>query len=485
MAQISSLQSIERLYSKRASYRTLVRLAAILIVIPTILKVVSADPKVSTEQAINTLLTHSSTIAAQDSGIDFHGLTIPISDILESDSSDQTGDQDSTIGSESEGEGAHRSSSRHGKSRINVSIYPPKDKTPDVNSPQVKAWVAEIDWSKVPNIPVATELPDVPHFPKCPPLNELDRSACWWSCAGCVAPDDIVTCPSKDNWGLTYDDGPSAATRDMLQYLNSQKLTATFFIVGSRVLQFADILKEQIAQGHHIGMHTWSHAALTTLTNEQIVAEIKWTEKIIRDFTGLTMKYVRPPYGDTDNRVREIVRQMGYITVIWSKGWDTNDWRMLQGQIQEAEIVQNFNAALNNRSAIVSSNGGPGGPVTLEHDLTNATISVSKQLIPMALTSGLKPMSLADCLNDQTPYQHGQRLGPGGGTEYINNGEGKHAYRGMPGMEEQDFKHVNGGKSPSKQSPGSAADGKNSAATLVDYSRMSIVLCFFFLLSSI
>lgn len=131
---------------------------------------------------------------------------------------------------------------------------------------------------------------------------------------------------------------------------------------------------------------------------------------------------------------------MGYTTVIWSAGWDTNDWRMLQNQVQEWEILQNFDTHLKARDNITSSVGQPGGPVTLEHDLTNATINLSKRLIPMAMEKGLTPMSLAHCLNDMTPYQHGSRLGPNGALEKITNGEGKGTYRGMPGMEEQDFK---------------------------------------------
>ncbi|KAF9111155.1 chitin deacetylase [Mortierella sp. AM989] len=458
MAHVSSLPSGKHPSSK-APCRQLTIFATILLTMPMFAQMISAHPKPSTEQALKILSSPTSTV----NDIDFHGVAIPFSDRLDSIDSDQTSDFHKVAS-------AQTGSSRHAVSRVNLSIYPPKDKIPDVNSSQVKAWISEIDWTKVPNIPVAAGLPDIPHFPKCPPMNELDRSACWWSCAGCVAPDDIVTCPSQTAWGLTYDDGPSLATKDMVQYLNSQGLTATFFIVGSRVLEHADILKDQVAQGHHIGMHTWSHAGLTTLTNQEIVAEIKWTEKIIRDTTGLTMKYVRPPYGDTDNRVREILRQMGYTTVIWSKGWDTNDWRMLQGQIQEWEIVQNFTTALSNRTAIKSASGAPGGPITLEHDLTNATIALSKKLMPMAQTNGLKPMSIAHCLDDQTPYQHGSRLGPGGAVEKINNGEGKNSYKGMPGMEEQDFK-TDGSKKVSSKVPNA-----KSETTLVSYSSISMTM---------
>ncbi|KAG0329234.1 chitin deacetylase [Podila humilis] len=172
-------------------------------------------------------------------------------------------------------------------------------------------------------------------------------------------------------------------------------------------------------------MHTWSHAGLTTLTNHQIVAEIKWTEKIIRDTTGLTMKYVRPPYGDIDNRVREILRQMGYTTVIWTVGWDTNDWRMLQHQVGEPEVIQNFRNVLERITPQAATNGnginGGGGPITLEHDLTDATISLSKKLIPL-----------------------GQ--GPGGAVDKPNGGDGRGMARGMPGMEEADFGSESGRK---------------------------------------
>lgn len=73
---------------------------------------------------------------------------------------------------------------------------------------------------------------------------------------------------------------------------------------------------------------SWSHHALTTLSNEQIVAEMKWTEKAIEDATGYRVKYMRPPYGDIDNRVRFVLKKLGYIVVDWTGDtFDTNDWK--------------------------------------------------------------------------------------------------------------------------------------------------------------
>ncbi|KAG0270539.1 chitin deacetylase, partial [Linnemannia exigua] len=298
--------------SAKSTRRQWALLAMILLTMPALAQVVfgataatANAKKASTEQAIKILSSPkegydiSNINMHTDRSIDYHGVVYHNDEASE----DKLNDEHS----------AGHGQQQHGKNRMNMAMYPPRNKIPDVNSPQVKAWIAEIDWSKVPNIPVAAGLaPETPHFPKCPPLAEMDRSTCWWSCYGCTAPTDIITCPSANTWGLTYDDGPSWVTRNMTAILQEKKLTATFFVVGSRVLEFPDILREQVAQGHHIGMHTWSHSGLTTLTNHEIVAEIRWTEKAIRDVTGLTMKYVRPPFGDIDNRVREILRQMGY-----------------------------------------------------------------------------------------------------------------------------------------------------------------------------
>ncbi|KAG0240995.1 chitin deacetylase [Actinomortierella wolfii] len=368
----------------------------------------------------------------------------------------------------STGNEQHQHGPTNAKNRMNANIYPPKDRIPDINSPQVKLWLKEVDWSKVPDIPVAPTRPNAPHFPNCPPNAQVNHTSCWWSCDGCVAPDDIVTCPQGTDWGLTYDDGPSAQSREMMRFLQERNITATFFIVGSRVLEYPDILREQVAQGHHIAMHTWSHGGLTTLTNEQIVAEIKWTEKIIRDVTGLTTKYVRPPYGDVDNRVREILRQLGYKTVIWTKGWDTNDWRMLQHQVAESEVLQSFQKALNQSNLIKSQSGHNAGPITLEHDLTAETIALSKRLIPMGMQQGLRPMNLAQCLADDTPYQRGSKLGPNGAVGKPHSGDILDNANGLPGMTAEDFMPPDTTASHTKATKSSATQAHYSfAAPLV------------------
>lgn len=101
-------------------------------------------------------------------------------------------------------------------------------------------------------------------------------------------------------WGLTYDDGPAFYTPNLIEYLNSQNLKATFFVIGSRVISFPTTLQTEYMAGHQIGVHTWSHRPLTTLTNEQIIAELGWCRKAIKDVIGVTPNQMRPPFGDIE-----------------------------------------------------------------------------------------------------------------------------------------------------------------------------------------
>lgn len=139
---------------------------------------------------------------------------------------------------------------------------------------------------------------------------------------------------------------------------------------------------------------------------------------------------------------------MGYTTVIWTQGWDTNDWRVAKHQIQTSEIIQTFKNALDNRALIRSPTTGQlAGPITLEHDLTDGTVGLSKQIIPMAMDHRLKPMSLSQCLKDENPYRGG-----GGTQKHIKSGGANH------GIAPMNDKNSTGGGSISPESKGDSKD---------------------------
>ena len=109
---------------------------------------------------------------------------------------------------------------------------------------------------------------------------------------------DIVACPDKNTWGVSFDDGPGPFTQYLLNYLEEKDLLATFFVVGSRVIERPTVLVEEYMQGHEISVHTWSHRALTKLTTAEVVAELGWTRKAIKRVLGVTPTTMRPPFGD-------------------------------------------------------------------------------------------------------------------------------------------------------------------------------------------
>ncbi|KAI1316553.1 chitin deacetylase [Mortierella claussenii] len=299
-----------------------------------------------------------------------------------------------TIASVAHAQSATTTASASAATTAPASKYPTINQIPPIDSPEVQQWLKEIDLTGAPTIPLHTGDP-----PACP--NPPDPNECYWTCDGCAA-DDIVSCARQNTWGLTFDDGPSTDTPVLLDYLKKSQLAATFFLIGSNVIQYPETVKRELAEGHHLASHTWSHHALTTLSNEQIVAEMKWTEKAVMDATGLRLKYMRPPYGDINNRVRFVLKKLGYIPVDWTgDAFDTNDWQM--PTMSEAQVIATFEKSLNDYAKGNRSEGF----YCLEHDLNNMTVGVAQKLIPLGQNLNISIASVPVCQGDAQPYQQG------------------------------------------------------------------------------
>ncbi|EFP92284.1 chitin deacetylase [Puccinia graminis f. sp. tritici] len=271
---------------------------------------------------------------------------------------------------------------------LNVALYPALDRLPPLDSPLVKEWMSKIDWSKAP-----TSNPT--GLGGCMNATNADAVAksgkdenCWWTCGGCTRPTDIVSCPDKATWGASFDDGPSPDTPTLLNYLDQQKLKTTFFVVGSRVLSRPAMLQYEYQSGHQISVHTWSHPYLTTLSNVEIVAELGWSKKVIKDVLGVTPNTMRPPYGDIDDRVRFIAMSMGLTPIIWTTApsgqtFDTQDWKISTGIVTPAQVLKNF------QSIIAGAPDLPQGFIVLAHDLYPQSVALAVEFVlPAAIAAG-------------------------------------------------------------------------------------------------
>ncbi|WP_214318975.1 polysaccharide deacetylase family protein [Nonomuraea sediminis] len=135
-----------------------------------------------------------------------------------------------------------------------------------------------------------------------------------------------VDCAKVKCLALTFDDGPSAYTAKLLDTLKREKVKATFFLMGQHVEQYPKLARRQLAEGHAIGNHTWDHPHLPAMTDQQILDEIRTTQDAIAKATGQQPKLFRPPYGDTDQRVLDLVGQEGLPQILWTG--TTLDWKL-------------------------------------------------------------------------------------------------------------------------------------------------------------
>ncbi|KAI0832104.1 hypothetical protein BC628DRAFT_1336222 [Trametes gibbosa] len=256
--------------------------------------------------------------------------------------------------------------------------WPELDKVPPTDSDQVKEWMKELDGHDIPDITPTQD-------GSCagdPAAAAQAQERGWWTCGGWTSGNDIVDCPDKMTWGVSFDDGPAPYNSDrfytapkLLKYLEDKDLSATFFVVGSRCISYPDILIAEYMAGHEIAVHTWSHHPLTALTNEQIVAELGWTRHAIQKVIGVTPAFMRAPFGDIDNRVRAISNAMGMRPIIWTTGpggpFDTNDWHVPAGTVSATEQFQIFQGLLGNATLMDT------GFIVLEHDLFEITVDIA------------------------------------------------------------------------------------------------------------
>lgn len=223
-------------------------------------------------------------------------------------------------------------------------------------------------------------IPDIPmrELGNCSSVS-LDH--CSFDCYRCLALDEIMTCPVMSQ---TFDDGPSPGTPKLLERLPGK---TTFFTQGINVVRFPDTFKDQHAKGHLVASHTWSHANLAGVSNEQIVAQIQWSIWAMNATAGVIPKFFRPPYGASDNRVRAIIRQFGLVSVFWDR--DTFDWQVNDKKKTTDQVLADVRGW---RSLPV-----PGGLI-LEHDSTIDTVNLG---IDVANILGGAQYTVAECVNSK------------------------------------------------------------------------------------
>jgi peptidoglycan/xylan/chitin deacetylase (PgdA/CDA1 family) len=148
---------------------------------------------------------------------------------------------------------------------------------------------------------------------------------------------------------LTFDDGPDPeSTRHVLRILSEAHASATFFVVGKKVQKHPEVLREIVAAGHALGVHSYDHNRLYAfLTPNAVRDDIERTRDVIEEATGQRPVWFRPPVGQMSPRTAAGVERARAVVVGWNirardglRSTKTEDCeRRVKAQIESGSIV--------------------------------------------------------------------------------------------------------------------------------------------------
>jgi len=183
--------------------------------------------------------------------------------------------------------------------------------------------------------------------------------------------------PNGKMIALTFDDGPSSTTTQVLDVLDKYGVKATFFLIGQNINNNTkSILQRQSNSGHELANHSYTHSDMTTMSWSAIQNEINQTNNLIKQYTGQTPKFFRPPYISVNSTMYSAI-DMAFI-----QGSMHNDW---DGSSSSSQIAN---------SVIQSAKDGQ---IILLHDFNgnNATVQALPTIIENLKNQGYQFVTLS------------------------------------------------------------------------------------------
>jgi peptidoglycan/xylan/chitin deacetylase (PgdA/CDA1 family) len=180
---------------------------------------------------------------------------------------------------------------------------------------------------------------------------------------------------------ITYDDGPHPDhTPQLLDMLAARNIRATFFVVGTNAVKYPHLLRRMINEGHEIANHTMNHQDLTTLTNEEVIAEVAGCRDSVVAAATLPTATIRPPYGAVNQSLRDLfMREFGYPTVLWNV--DPRDW---DPAVSDQQVIDTILTEADH------------GEIILCHDIHERTIAVMPTVLDGLLAQGFSFVTVTE-----------------------------------------------------------------------------------------
>ncbi len=174
---------------------------------------------------------------------------------------------------------------------------------------------------------------------------------------------------------LTFDDGPSKYTKEILETLKQNNSNATFFVLGNKIDDYSDTIIEMYNMGNEIGNHSYNHRWLTKLSEEEQREQIDKTQDVIKKYIGTSPIYLRPTYGSVNSKLR---KNTNLEIILWNV--DTKDWK-----------YKKVDTIINNALKNVKD-----GSIILMHDTYQRTSEAVKILVPQLIKDGYQLVTISE-----------------------------------------------------------------------------------------
>jgi peptidoglycan/xylan/chitin deacetylase (PgdA/CDA1 family) len=188
---------------------------------------------------------------------------------------------------------------------------------------------------------------------------------------------EIEVDPNKPMVALTFDDGPAIYnTMEIVDKLKEYDSAATFFILGYRLDDKAEILNAIIESGSEIGGHSYDHKKMIDLDENELMMQLTLVRDIVKNKTdnNYEIKLFRPPYGAIDDTLKE---KSPYPLILWDH--DTYDWKVKKPKKIIGNVINNLND----------------GSIILLHDIHQFTKEAVLELIPMIKEKGYQIVTVS------------------------------------------------------------------------------------------
>jgi peptidoglycan/xylan/chitin deacetylase (PgdA/CDA1 family) len=190
---------------------------------------------------------------------------------------------------------------------------------------------------------------------------------------------------------LTFDDGPGRWTAEIAGTLEEHGCAATFFLRGRAVEERPGAVAALAAAGHELGNHLWSHSDSTTLSREELRAEIERTADAIVAAGGPRPDLVRPPYFKGPENVAEAAADCGIRAVVL-RSIAVSDWAAGSAEEIYEPVMERAG-----RGDIVCLHDGISSDKR-DTDSREPTATAVRWLIPALLERGLRPVTVSRLL---------------------------------------------------------------------------------------